>query len=83
MTKDNEKRLDGIIDTLLTQFETMNEEMSFDAQKDLAETILALEKAKVVGNPRIMNWGTVNVHQAIDQGEISNTYTNGGKINGN
>ena len=83
MTKDNEKRVDGIIDTLLTQFETMNEEMSFDAQKDLAEAILALEKAKVVGNPRIMNWGTVNVHQAIDQGEISNTYTNGGKTNGN
>lgn len=83
MTKDNEKRVDGIIDTLLTQFETMNEEMSFDAQKDLAETILALEKAKVVGNPRIMNWGTVNVHQATDQSEISNTYTNGGKTNGN
>lgn len=83
MTKDNEKRVDGIIDTLLTQFETMNEEMSFNAQKDLAETILALEKAKVVGNPRIMNWGTVNVHQATDQGEISNTYTNGGKTNGN
>lgn len=83
MTKKNEERVDGIIDVLLTQFETMNEEMSFDAQKDLAETILALEKAKVVGNPRIMNWGTVNVHQATDQGEISNTYTNGGKTNGN
>lgn len=83
MTKRNEERVDGIIDTFLTQFETMNEEMSFDAQKDLAETILALEKAKVVGNPRIMNWGTVNVHQATDQGEISNTYTNGGKTNGN
>ena len=83
MTKDNEKRVDGIIDILLAQFETMNEEMTFDAQKNLAETILALEKAKVVGNPRIMNWGTVNVHQATDQGEISNTYTNGGKTNGN
>lgn len=83
MTKRNEERVDGIIDTLLTQFETMNDEMSFDAQKDLAETILALEKAKVVGNPRIMNWGTVNVHQATDLGEISNTYTNGGKTNGN
>lgn len=83
MTKDNEKRVDKIVDILLSQFETMHEEMSFDAQKDLAETILALEKAKVVGNPRIMNWGTVNVHQATDQGEISNTYTNGGKTNGN
>lgn len=31
MTKKNEERVDGIIDTLLTQFETMNEEMSFDA----------------------------------------------------
>lgn len=30
MTKRNEERVDGIIDTLLTQFETMNEEMSFD-----------------------------------------------------
>ena len=83
MIKRNEERVDGIIDTLLTQFEIMDEETSFDAQKDLAETILALEKAKVVGNPRIMNWGTVNVHQTTDQGEISNTYTNGGKTNGN
>ena len=83
MTKDNEKRVDKIVDILLSQFETMHEEMSFNAQKDLAETILALEKAKTVGSPEILNWGTVNVHQATDQGEISNTYTSGGKTNGN
>lgn len=83
MTKDNEKRVDKIVDVLLSQFETMHEEMSFDAQKDLAETILALETAKTVGGPKMLNWGTVNVHQATDQGEISNTYTNGGTANGN
>lgn len=83
MTKDNEKRVDIIVGTLLTQFETMSEEMSFSAQKDLAKTILALEKAKTAGNPKMMNWGTVNVHQALDNGEIANTYTNGGKSNGN
>ena len=82
MTKENEKRVDAIVGTLLTQFETMSEEMSFDAQKDLAETILALEHSKTVGNPHVMNWGTVNVHQALDNGEIANTYTNGGKSNG-
>lgn len=82
MTKDNEKRVDAIVGTLLTQFETMSEEMSFDVQKDLAETILALEQAKTAGNPHVMNWGTVNVHQVLDNGEIANTYTNGGKSNG-
>ena len=83
MIKRNEERVDDIIDILLTQFETIYEEMSFDTQKDLAETILALEKAKTVGNPKMMNWGTVNVHQATVHDEISNTYTNGGKTNGN
>lgn len=83
MIKRNEERVDNIIDILLTQFETIYEEMSFDTQKDLAETILALEKAKTVGNPKMMNWGTVNVHQATYQDEINNIYTNGGKTNGN
>ncbi len=83
MTKDNEKRADAIVGTLLTQFETMSEEMSFTSQLELAQTILALEQAKTAGNPHVMNWGTVNVHQALDNGEIANTYTNGGKSNGN
>lgn len=79
MTKDNEKRADAIVSALLTQFETMSEEMSFTSQLELAQTILALEQAKTAGNPHVMNWGTVNVHQALDNGEIANTYTNGGK----
>ena len=83
MTKDNEKRADRIVSILLSQFETMHEEMSFDSQKDLAETILALETAKTIGSPKMLNWGTVNIYQATDQDEISNTYTNGGTINGN
>lgn len=83
MTENNEKRVDIIIDALLTQFETMSEEMSFTSQLELAQTILALEQAKTAGNPHVMNWGTVNVHQALDNGEIANTYTNGGKSNGN
>ena len=83
MTENNEKRVDIIIDALLTQFETMSEEMSFTSQLELAQTILALEQAKGAGNPQVMNWGTVNVHQALDNGEIANTYTNGGKSNGN
>lgn len=82
MTKDNEKRTDALIGTLLSQFETMSEEMSFTSQLELAQTILALEQAKTVGNPNVLNWGTVNVHQALDNGEIANTYTNGGKSNG-
>lgn len=82
MTKDNEKRVDAIVDTLLTQFETMSEEMSFESQLELAQTVLALEQAKTAGNPHVMNWGTVNVHQALDNGEIANTYTNGGKNDG-
>lgn len=82
MTKDNEKRVDAIVGTLLTQFETMSEEMTFIIQLELAQSILALEQAKTAGNPQIMNWGTVNVHQALDNGEIANTYTNGGKSNG-
>jgi hypothetical protein len=36
MTKDNEKRADAIVGTLLTQFETMSEEMSFTSQLELA-----------------------------------------------
>lgn len=48
----------------------------------MANTIKLLEEVKTVGNPAVLNWGTVNVHQAIDNGEISNTYTNGGKNNG-
>ena len=43
MTENNEKRVDIIIDSLLTQFETMSEEMSFTSQLELAQTILALE----------------------------------------
>lgn len=82
MTKDNEKRVDAIVNTLLTQFETMSEEMSFESQLELAQTVLALEQAKTAGNPHVMNWGTVNVHQALDNGEIANTYTNGGKNDG-
>lgn len=31
MTKDNEKRADRIVNILLSQFETMYEEMSFDS----------------------------------------------------
>lgn len=31
MTKDNEKRADRIVNILLSQFETMHEEMSFDS----------------------------------------------------
>lgn len=82
MTKENEKRTDAIVGTLLTQFETMYEEMPFENQLELAQTILALEQAKTVGNPSVMNWGTVNVHQVLDNGEIANTYTNGGKNDG-
>lgn len=82
MTKDNEKRVDAIVNTLLTQFETMSEEMSFESQLELAQTVLALEQAKTAGNPHVMNWGTVNIHQALDNGEIANTYTNGGKNDG-
>lgn len=82
MTKENEKRMDSIVSSLLTQFETMIEEMSFSQELDLANAIKALEEAKTVGNPAVLNWGTVNVHQATDNGEISNTYTNGGKNNG-
>lgn len=62
MTKDNEKRVDAIVGTLLTQFETMSEEMTFTSQLELAQSILALEQAKTAGNPQVMNWGTVNVH---------------------
>jgi hypothetical protein len=36
MTENNEKRVDIIIDALLTQFETMSEEMSFTSQLELA-----------------------------------------------
>lgn len=82
MTKENEKRVDSIVSSLLTQFESMIEELSFSQQLDLANTIKLLEEAKTVGNPAVLNWGTVNVHQATDNGEISNTYTNGGKNNG-
>ena len=60
----------------------MMDEMSFSQELDLANAIKALEEAKTVGNPSVLNWGTVNVHQATDNGEISNTYTNGGKNNG-
>lgn len=82
MTKENEKRVDSLVGSLLTQFEGMIDELSFSQQLDLANTIKALEEAKAVGNPAVLNWGTVNVHQATDNGEISNTYTNGGKNNG-
>lgn len=82
MTQDNKAVADEVISELL---QALKRRSSFSISDNLpeilslSEAVLNLEKAKNT-EVKLLNWGTVNLTQATDKGEIT---LYGGKNNGN
>lgn len=73
MTKENIELADKIIFKLLKDMENIS--FSSDIFERLANTVLRLEQAKFCNNSKVLNWGSMTVHNVTDNGELTMHYT--------